>query len=189
MADKNNATASFTPMSDWPRGERPQEKLLERGARALSDAELLAVLLRNGASGATAVDIARELLNHFEGLRGLLDSDRETFYEAARGTPARHALLSACLELGARYLEHKVRRGMALSSPADTRRFLNARLRSYPHEVFACIFLDNRHRVLSYEEMFRGTIDGANVYPREVVKRALALNAAAIIASHNHPLC
>ena len=174
-------------ISQWPVGERPREKLIERGAQALSDAELLAVLLRTGTTGRTAVDLARDLLTQFGGLRGLLEGERQTLCSARGMGATRYATLSACLEIGRRYLEQRLQRGTALCSPADTRRFLDARLRAYPHEVFACLFLDNRHRVLGFEEMFRGTIDGANVYPREVVKRALALNAAALIAAHNHP--
>ncbi|MGI9336127.1 MAG: RadC family protein [Gammaproteobacteria bacterium] len=174
-------------ISQWPAGERPREKLIERGAQALSDAELLAVLLRTGISGRTAVDLARDLLTRFGGLRGLLEGERQALCSAPGMGAARFATLSACLEIGRRYLEQRMQRGCLLSSPADTRRFLDARLRAYPYEVFACLFLDNRHRVLGFEEMFRGTIDGANVYPREVVKRALALNAAALIAAHNHP--
>lgn len=172
---------------DWPLEERPREKLLARGAAALSDAELLAILLRSGAPGGTVLDLARGLLREFGGLRPLLEAERASFC-AARGLgPAKYVQLAACLEMGRRYLESRLPRGEALGSPADTRAYLSARLRSYPHEVFACLFLDNRHRVIAFEELFRGTIDGAAVHPREVVRRALSHNAAAVILSHNHP--
>lgn len=175
------------PIPDWPASERPREKLLARGAGTLSDAELLAIFLRTGVSGRTAIDLARELLHEFGGLRPLLEAECERFC-AGRGLgPAKYVQLRASLELGRRYLESRLVRGDVLSSPADTRDFLAARLRAYPHEVFACLFLDNRHRVLAFEELFRGTIDGAAVHPREVVKRALAHNAAALILAHNHP--
>ncbi|NIR29150.1 MAG: JAB domain-containing protein [Gammaproteobacteria bacterium] len=174
-------------ITDWPAAERPREKLLARGPAALSDAELLAIFLRTGVSGQTAIDLARTLLREFGGLRPLLEAERGRFC-AARGLgPAKYVQLAACLEMGRRYLEARLTHGNALSSPADTRDYLATRLRPYPHEVFACLFLDNRHRVLAFEELFRGTIDGAAVHPREVVKRALAHNAAALILAHNHP--
>lgn len=174
-------------IKDWPEGERPREKLLSRGAGALSDAELLAILLRTGVRGSSAVDVARDLLGQFGGLRPLLDADLADCGAANGLGPARFVQLKATLELGRRYLECRLARGDVLSSPEDTRQFLSARLRGYPHEVFACLFLDNRHRVVAFEEMFRGTIDGTSVHPREVVRRALALNAAALIVAHNHP--
>lgn len=175
------------PITDWPADERPREKLLSRGAAALSDAELLAIFLRTGVAGKTAVDLARDLLSRFGGLRPLLQADLDQFC-AARGLgSAKFAQLQAVLEMGRRHLSEGLSRGDALTSPDDTRRFLAARLRDYPFEVFACLFLDNRHRVIAFEELFRGTIDGASVHPREVVRRALAHNAAALILAHNHP--
>jgi DNA repair protein RadC len=175
------------PITDWPAAERPREKLLARGPQALSDAELLALFLRTGVPGKTALDLARELLAGFGSLRGLLNADRAAFC-AARGLgEAKYVLLQAARELGRRHLGEHLMRGDALSSPADTRAFLASTLRDRSHEVFCCLFLDNRHRVLGFEELFRGTIDGASVHPREVVKRVLALNAAAVILAHNHP--
>ena len=174
-------------IADWPRDERPREKLLARGPAVLSDAELLALFIQNGTRGSSAVDLARTALDRTQGLRGLLDLDSARLATIAGIGPARTALLKAAIELATRYLEERVRRSDALTSPAHTSRFLCARLRSRPYEVFACLFLDNRHRVIHFEEMFRGTIDGASVHPREVVKRALELNAAALIAAHNHP--
>ena len=174
-------------ITDWPLAERPREKLLGRGAGALSDAELLAIFLRTGTRGRTAVDVARELLADFGGLRALLDAERGDCCRAAGLGEAKFVQLKAALELGRRYLEESIQRGDALASPDDTRRYLQSRLRAQPYEVFACLFLDNRHRVMSCEEMFRGTIDGTSVHPRTIVQRALALNAAALIVAHNHP--
>ena len=174
-------------IADWPREERPREKLLARGPGVLSNAELLALFIQTGTRGYSAVDLARMALAQTQGLRGLLDLDPDRLATISGIGPARSALLKAAIELATRYLEERIRRSDALTSPAHTSQFLCARLRSRPHEVFACLFLDNRHRVISFEEMFRGTIDGASVHPREVAKRALELNAAALIAAHNHP--
>jgi DNA repair protein RadC len=174
-------------ITDWPLAERPREKLLELGPRSLSDAELLAIFLRTGLPGVTAVDLARQLLAAFGGLRGLLEADLRAFSAHSGLGPAKFAQLQAVLEMGRRHLWERLQRGEALGNPEDTRRFLLARLRHYPHEVFACLLLDNRHRVIAFEELFRGTIDAASVYPREVVKLALDRNAAAIILAHNHP--
>ncbi len=174
-------------ISDWPAEERPREKLLQRGPAALSDAELLAIFLRTGVKGKTAVDLARELLREFGGLRPLLQAERARFCQAGGLGPAKFAQLQAVLEMARRHLGEALARGEALQQPAQVREYLQARLRDYPHEVFACLFLDNRHRMIACEELFRGTVDGASVHPREVVKRALALNAAAVILAHNHP--
>lgn len=174
-------------ITDWPSAERPREKLLSRGPQSLSDAELLAIFLRTGVRGKTAVDLARDLLIAFGGLRALLEADFNKFSKHNGLGKAKYAQLQAVLEMGRRHLFETLQRGDALGSPTDTRRFLLARLRDYPHEVFACLFLDNRHRVIEFAEMFRGTIDGTSVHPREVVKQALALNAAAVIFAHNHP--
>jgi len=174
-------------IKDWPKDERPREKLLAQGAVALSDAELLAIFLRTGVTGKTALDLARELLRDFDGLRGLLSADQASFCTAKGLGSAKYAQLQAVLELSRRYLAETLKRGDALCSPEATRAYLATRLRGQPHEIFACLFLDNRHRVISYDEMFHGTIDGASVYPREVTKRALKHNAAAVIFVHNHP--
>lgn len=175
------------PITDWPLAERPREKLLQHGPAALSDAELLAIFLRTGVPGKTAVDVARELLSVFGGLRGLLEADVERFCAQAGLGTAKFAQLQAILEMGRRHLRATLQRGDALANPADTRAYLSARLRGYGHEVFACLFLDTRHRVIQYEELFHGTLDGTSVHPREVLKRALAHNAAAVILAHNHP--
>lgn len=174
-------------ITDWPATERPREKLLSQGPAALSDAELLAIFLRTGVPGKTAVDLARELLCEFAGLRPLLEADLASFCRVRGLGKAKYVQLQATLEIGRRHLLATLRRGDPLTSPDATRHYLSARLRDCPREVFGCLFLDTRHRVIAFEELFQGTIDGASVYPREVVKRALAHNAAAAILTHNHP--
>lgn len=175
------------PITDWPEGERPREKLLLRGAAALSDAELLAIFLRVGVKGKSAVDLARELLVEFGGLRGLLRADQHRFCSHHGLGPAKFAQLQAVLEMSRRHLSESLERGDVMDSPAATRRYLQARLREHHQEVFAALFLDSKHRIIQFEELFYGTIDGASVHPREVVRRALAHNAAALIVTHNHP--
>lgn len=174
-------------IKDWPPEERPREKLLIHGPHRLSDAEILAIFIRRGRSGSTAVDLARTALTRAGGLRSLLELDQHGLCELDGFGPATVAELRACLELGNRYLEARATRGDPLRNPGDTRTFLTARLRGYPYEVFACLLLDNRHRVIRYEELFRGTIDGASVPPREILRFALRHNAAAVIFAHNHP--
>jgi DNA repair protein RadC len=174
-------------ITDWPADERPREKLLLRGPGALTDAELLAIFIRTGVAGKTAVDLARELLERYGGLRDLLSADRKSFCASAGLGETKYALLQAVLEMGRRHLYETVKRGDVLTSPEATRGYLIVRLRDIPYEVFTCLFLDNRHRVIAYEELFRGTLDGASVHPREVIKRALHHNAAAVILAHNHP--
>lgn len=172
---------------NWPAAERPREKLLELGAAALSDAELLAIFLRTGVAGRSAVDLARHLLDDFGSLRALLEAELHDFTQHLGLGPAKYAQLQAVLEMARRHLAERLRRGSALESPQVVRDYLKAQLRHSSHEQFACLFLDAKHRVLAFEVLFQGTIDGASVYPRQVVKRALAHNAAAIIFSHNHP--
>ncbi len=172
---------------DWPEDERPREKMLARGTAALSDAELLALFLGSGRRGQTAVDLGRELLSRHGGLKPLLDLDLATLVAQPGLGTARSCCLHAALELGQRYLASELQRPDALSNPAACADYLRARIAAYPYEVFACLFLDNRHRVIAFEELFRGSIDGASVHPREVVRRCLAHNAAAVIFAHNHP--
>jgi DNA repair protein RadC len=174
-------------ITDWPKHERPREKMLLRGPGALSDAELLAIFLRTGTRGKTAVDLARELLEHFGGLRSLLNADKKTFCGCLGLGEAKYVQLQATLEMMRRHLAESLQRQDVLTSPDDTRRYLLSRMRDYHYEVFACLFLDNRNRIISCDEMFFGTINGASVHPREVVRRALKHNAAAVILSHNHP--
>jgi DNA repair protein RadC len=180
--------ARSMPIRDWPKSERPREKLLERGSSALSDAELLAILLGSGIQGRSAVDVARTLINDFGSLRELLSAGRNRWQEKKLGIgPARCAALLAAMELARRHYQQPLRSSSALTAPDTTRRFLLAQLRDKPYEVFCCLFLDNRHRLIAFEELFRGTIDGASVHPREVVRQTLLHNAASIIIAHNHP--
>ncbi len=174
-------------IQDWPELERPREKLLALGARQLSDAELLAIFLRTGIAGKSAVDLARELLADFGSLRALLTCDRRAFCARKGLGDAKYAQLQAVLEMARRHLAESLTREDALTSPDAARRYLQAQLRDREHEVFACLMLDNRHRVIAFRELFQGGIDGASVYPRVVVKQALADNAAAVILAHNHP--
>lgn len=167
--------------------ERPREKLLKRGPAALSDAELLAIFLRTGITGKTAVDLSRELLHDFGSLRALVESNAVEFCRGKGLGPSKYVQIQAAIELGKRYLESGLQETDVLASPQTTREYLLAQLRAYPHEVFACLFLNNRHHIISFDKMFNGTIDGASVYPREVVKKALGHNAAAVIFAHNHP--
>lgn len=172
---------------DWPAAERPREKLLAQGPQALSDAELLAIFLRTGVAGLSAVDLARHLLSDFGSLRALLESDLGRFSQHLGLGPAKYSQLQAVLEMGRRHLAETLHRDSALESPQAVRDYLKAQLRHEPHELFACLFLDTRHRVLAFEVLFHGTVDGASVYPRAIVKRALAHNASALILAHNHP--
>ncbi len=174
-------------ITDWPEQERPREKLLQSGAQALSDAELLAIFLRTGCKGISALDLARQLLTEFGGLRPLLAASRGEFCAMHGLGDAKFCQLQAVIEMAHRHLRESLEKGDALTSPEQTQRYLRLRLQGYPYEVFACLFLDNRHRVIAFEELFQGTIDGASVYPREVVRRSLHHNAAALIFSHNHP--
>ena len=174
-------------IKDWPAEERPREKLLQRGASALTDAELLAIFLRTGTIGKSAVEMARDLLSEFGSLQALLAAEQSRFCQSHGLGQAKYVQLQAVLEMARRHFAEVLKRGNALTSPEITRAYLSAQLRGLSYEVFACLFLDNQHRVLAWEELFRGTIDGASVYPREVAKRALFHHAAAVIFAHNHP--
>jgi DNA repair protein RadC len=171
-------------IANWPEGERPRERLLASGPAALSDAELLAVMLRTGVRGKSAVDLGRELLARFGGLAGLFGAR----LDGIKGLgPAKRAQLEAVIELARRSVGESLRQAPALTSPGAVRDYLKLSLGRRPHEVFVCIWLDAQHRVTAYEEPFRGTLTQTSVYPREVVKAALANNAAAVIFAHNHP--
>lgn len=171
----------------WPAMERPREKLLHQGAQSLSDAELLAIFLRTGTAGKSAVQLARELLQNFGNLKNLLAADQHSFCQAAGLGPAKYAQLQAVLEMGSRHYWQELQSGPLLGSPQQVQRFVSSRLDRHEHEVFACLYLDNRHHVLAFEELFRGTLNQASVYPREVVKQCLKQHAAALIIAHNHP--
>lgn len=174
-------------INDWPCDERPRERLLRHGASALSDAELLAIFLGSGSRGRDAVAQARAVLAGHGPLRSLLDRSAPAMLALPGLGPASVCRLHAALELGNRHLAGTLERGEALTDPTRAGEYFARRLRGLPHEVFACLFLDTRHRALAFEELFRGTIDGAEVHPREVVRRCLAHNAAAVIIGHNHP--
>jgi len=171
---------------NWPEGERPREKLLERGSGALSDAELLAVLLGSGVRGKDAIALGRELIVGAGSLTALLGRPEHAVRTVGLG-PAKRARIAAALELARRSLAEQLQGSPMLGNPRDSGDYLSARLRHLPYEVFGCLFLDNRHRVLAFEELFRGTVDGASVHPREVVRACLQHNACAVIFAHNHP--
>ncbi|MDR0278131.1 MAG: DNA repair protein RadC [Paucimonas sp.] len=172
---------------EWPADERPREKLLQRGAAVLSDAELLAVLLGSGVAGRNVLDLSRGLLMRFGGLRQFLEADRDAVLREPGLGLVKYAQLQALLEIGRRYLDESISREAVLENPASVRRYLKSRLRHEASEVFGCLFLDTKHRPLAFEVLFRGTINRASVYPREVVRRSLLHNAAALILCHNHP--
>jgi DNA repair protein RadC len=165
----------------------PRDKMARAGIEALSDAELVAVLLRTGATQVPAVKLSSGLLRSFGGLRGLLQADRSTLEKQHGLGPAKSSQLLAVLELSKRYLHEVLLRSNPLESPGATEQYLKSVLRDNPNEVFACLFLDTRHRVIAFEELFHGTIDGATVYPRVVAEKALKYRAAALIVAHNHP--
>jgi DNA repair protein RadC len=174
-------------ITDWPVNERPRERLLNEGAQALSDAELLAIFLRVGVRGKSAVDLARDLIGHFGSLNGLFAASRQVCTKVTGLGDAKYAQLQSVLEMSRRALAEKMQERDALSSPSAVRDYLRLRLAALPHEVFLAVFLDAQNRVLEAEELFRGTLTQTSVYPREVVKRALAHNAAGVILAHNHP--
>ncbi len=174
-------------IKDWPADERPREKLLQKGESTLSDAELLAIFLRTGVRGKSAVDLARELLEQFGSLSAILGADKDTFCQAHGLGVAKFVLLQASLEVSRRFLFAKSTQQDVLTSPDAVRQYLSMKLRNLEYEMFVCLFLDNKHRVIEYQEMFRGTLASASVHPREVVKASLVANAAAVIIAHNHP--
>lgn len=174
-------------IKNWPEPERPREKLLAAGPSNLSDAELLAIFLRTGIPGKTAVDLARELILQFGDLRRLLTASQQEFCQCAGLGKAKYALLQAVLEMNKRHQWQLLERKTCLTDPVSTQNFLKTQMRDYTYEVFGCLFLDNRHRIICFEELFRGTIDGTSVYPREVMRQSLKHNAAAVIFTHNHP--
>lgn len=171
-------------ISDWPLAERPRERLLAQGAGSLSDAELLAVILRTGLPGKSAVEFGRELLERFKGIAGLFASDLRNVKGLG---PAKRAQFEAAMELARRSLKEDLRSASALTSPGTVRDYLRLAIAGREHEVFVCLWLDAQHRVLACEELFRGTLTQTSVYPREIVKAGLKANAAAVIFAHNHP--
>ena len=171
-------------ISDWPLAERPRERLLAYGAAALSDAELLAVILRTGIPGKSAVELGRELLERFKGVAGIFGGD---LTDVKGLGPAKRAQFAAAIELARRSLKDDMRSADALTSPGAVRDYLRLAIAGREHEVFVCLWLDAQHRVISFDELFRGTLTQTSVYPREIVKAGLRANAAAVIFAHNHP--
>lgn len=172
-------------ISHWPVNERPRERLLARGADTLTDAELVAVLLRTGLPGKSAVDLARELLQRYQGVAGMLEA---ADLEKIKGLgPAKRAQFAAAIELARRSLQEKMKETAALTSPGEVRDYLRLALSRREEEAFVCIWLDAQHKVIEIREAFKGTLTQTSVYPREIVKAALARNAAAVIFAHNHP--
>lgn len=174
-------------ITDWPENERPRERLIGQGATALSDAELLAIFLRTGVAGRSAVDLARELLARFGSLNRLFSASLEEFCAMPGMGPAKFAQMQAVMEMARRALGERAAREDVLASPQAVRDYLRLRLAGRAHEVFVAVFLDSQNRVIALEELFRGSLKETSVYPREVVKRALAHNAAGVILAHNHP--
>jgi len=174
-------------ITDWPEDERPREKLLGRGANALSDAELLAVFLRVGVRGRSAVDLARDLINHFGSLTTLCNASAGEFKAIPGMGLAKYAQLQAVMELARRALAEQMVSRDIFESPEAVRSWLRLRIGSLPHEVFYVLLLDTRHQLIDAVELFRGTLSQTSVYPREVLKLALQHNAAAVIFAHNHP--
>lgn len=174
-------------INDWPEDQRPRERLIRQGPQTLSDAELLAVFLRVGVTGKSAVDLGRDMIGHFGSLNGLFTATLDDFSKLNGLGPAKYAQLQAVMELARRSLAEKLRFGEVLSSPQAVKQYLQLLLGNRPYESFAVLFLDVKNRLIAAEELFRGTLMHASVYPREVVKAGLAHNAAGIILAHNHP--
>lgn len=174
-------------ITHWPLAERPREKLLKHGAQALSDAELLAIFLRTGTRGVSAVDLARHLLTEFGGLRPMLQANQEAFCQRKGLGTAKYVSLQAMMEMSRRCMLESLQRDRRLTDPAEVKHYLQAQLRDETREVFSGLFLDARLQVIAYEPLFYGTLNTASIYPREVVKRCLAHNAASVIFAHNHP--
>jgi len=174
-------------IKDWPESERPRERLLAHGPSVLTEAELLAVFLRTGAPGRTVLELAREALDRFGGLNGLIGAPRAEVEKLAGFGPAKYAQLQAVLELARRALREDVKRETLLNSPQKVRDYLRLTLAHLQHEVFVALFLDAQNRLIAHDELFRGTLTQTSVYPREIVKQALRHNAGAVIFAHNHP--
>ncbi|MFZ6760930.1 RadC family protein [Undibacterium sp. Ji50W] len=174
-------------INEWPEEQRPRERLIKHGASALSDAELLAVFLRTGVAGKSAVDLGRDMINQFGSLSGLFSATIREFSAIHGLGSAKYAQLQAVLELAKRAISEELQENTSLSSPQSVKKYLQLLIGSKAHESFAVLFLDVKNRLIKTEELFRGTLNHASVYPREVVKSALQHNAAAIILAHNHP--
>jgi DNA repair protein RadC len=180
-------TDEHCSIKEWPELMRPREKLLRLGAHTLSDSELLAIFLRTGMKGCSAVELANRLLVSFGGLNPLLSATQAQFCEHAGLGPAKYAQLCAVLEMSKRFHQHQLSNSVSLTNSSATADYLGQLMRNLPYEVFMVVYLDSQHQLICCEELFRGTINSANVYPREVVREVIKHNAAAVILSHNHP--
>ena len=174
-------------ITDWPLKERPRERLLQFGVHALSNAELLAIFLRTGIKGKTALDLSYQLLNIFGGFRDLLKASAQDFCKHPGLGQAKYAQLQAAVELTRRYIEEEEKDEQTFESSKQIKDFLFLQMKNHQREVFACLFLNTQHQLIAFEELFYGTLDSANIHPREIIKRALHLNAGAVVFAHNHP--
>ena len=181
------ASIGHSPITGWPKNEQPREKLRIQGAAALSDAELLAIFLRVGVKGKSAVALAKDLLHHFGSLPRLLACSSEDFTRLHGMGISKWSQIQAAYELVKRSLEEGLAQDSIFSSPSHVREFLQAKIGRLPHEVFLCLYLDSRLHLIECQELFRGSITHTAVYPREILKEALARNASALIVAHNHP--
>ena len=177
----------MTILKDWPEQEKPREKLLLHGPDSLSDSELLAIFLRTGCKGVDVVTLSRQLISEFGSLHALFAASQTQFCKKKGLGEAKYVQLQAVLEMSRRYLQEPLKKGEALTSAAQTKAFLSAKMHHLPYEVFAALLLDTQHRVIRYHEFFFGSIDSATVHPRVIAQKVLAENAAAIILVHNHP--
>ena len=175
------------PIKNWSQERRPREKLLHRGPQSLTDAELLAIFLRTGVKGYSAVDLAEKLIADFGSVSALLAANQSEFTQSHGLGIAKYAQLQAVMELASRHFNERLKRGDALTDTASVKRYLSAQIKNPSRELFYVLFLDNQHRLISGETLFTGTLSEAAIYPREVLKRVLALDAAAVILAHNHP--
>ncbi|MCW8879716.1 MAG: DNA repair protein RadC [Kangiellaceae bacterium] len=177
----------MSSITSWPNEERPRERLLKHGASALSDAELLAIFLRTGIKGKNAIELAREIIQHFGGIKGMLAADLEQFCQLKGLGNAKYVQLHACIEMSQRYLAEELAEKDAIQNPAQVKSYVQSKLVSKKNEIFVGLFLDNQHRIIRYEELFSGTINASSVHPRVLVQKSLEFNAAALIVAHNHP--
>lgn len=175
------------PISSWPKAHQPREKLRLQGASSLSDAELLAIFLRAGVKGKSAVSLAQDLLTQFQGIQGLVNANTEDICKCFGMGPSKWAQIQAAYELVRRCLQESLCAGAVFSSLLQVREFLQAKIGRLPHEVFLCLYLDSSNRLIECQELFRGSIDRTAIYPREIIKESLARNASSLIVAHNHP--
>ena len=175
------------PISQWPKAQQPREKLIRQGAASLSDAELLAIFLRSGVKGKSAVSLAQDLLSQFGGMQGLVNAPVSDIYRCHGIGPSKWAQIKAAYELVKRCLHESLSQQAIFSSSTQVREFLQTKIARLEHEVFLCLYLDNSNRLIECQELFRGSIDQTAIYPREIIKECLNRNASALVIAHNHP--